>query len=171
MRTLRDLLATEPFRNLPVLDIGDRVGFTGYIDFIKPKDMVAPMMTGRDIHGRRFIAVCVDIYGKDNKEYLGSGVGTFFERYSDSDTAIAFGTSIWSIDYNGDSHSNIVYYDSRVRGDDFKYVIERLNRLLERKSVYNYSSDLEPLEYATGNGQLEIRLHENLESSLSKLSI
>ena len=171
MSTLRELLATDTFRDLPMLDLGEKVGFTGYIDFIRPNDMISPMMVGRDVHGRRFIAVCVDIYGKDNKEYLGSGVGTFFERYSDSDTAIAFGTSIWSVDYNGDSHNNIVYHDSRVRGDDFKYVIERLNRLLGRKPVYNYSNDLEPSEYATGNGKLEIRLHENLENSLSSLSI
>lgn len=170
MNTLRQLLQAEPFKSLPELDIGDRVGFTGYIDFIKPKDMEHPMMKGRDVHGRLFLAINVDCYS-EKEELLGSGVGTFFERYSDSETAIAFGTNIWSVDYNEFSHSNVLYHDSRVRGDDFKNVVDRLTMLLDGKTVYNYSDNLLESQYAIGNGELRVRLATSLSTSLSKLSI
>jgi len=42
------------FEKLPILDIGDRVGVTGYIDFIKPEEMTTPIMRGKDVSGRNF---------------------------------------------------------------------------------------------------------------------
>lgn len=34
--------------NIPTLDIGDRKGKTGYIDFVEPEEMRAPIMRGHD---------------------------------------------------------------------------------------------------------------------------
>ena len=60
----------------PILDLGGRVGFTHYIDFIKWKDVKYPIMVGKDAH-RRFFIVLKLLVG--NKKIL----QTFFQRYPD----------------------------------------------------------------------------------------
>ena len=165
---LRDL---NSIINVPRLNLGERVGHTGYIDFISPKDMTAPIMTGRDVYGRNFIAICVDIYGKDDK-FLGSSVGTFFERYSDSSQSIAYGTNVWSVEDGLDRYTNILYFDSRVR-DNHEYVIERIYNLAKGVKVYNYDSDMgiDPNSIAMGNGPLRLVLSNDISNLLSRLSI
>lgn len=64
------------YEALPVLDIGDRQGFTGLIDFIKPEEMSAPIMRGKDKQGRNFFTIRFkDEKGKYNCQ-------TFFERFT-----------------------------------------------------------------------------------------
>jgi hypothetical protein len=46
-----------PISQLPVLDLGDRMGGTFYIDFIQPADMTHSVMRFRDQHGRPGIAL------------------------------------------------------------------------------------------------------------------
>lgn len=47
----------EGFQKLPILDIGEREGGTGYIDFIDPSEMTAPIMRGVDKYNREFFVI------------------------------------------------------------------------------------------------------------------
>ncbi|MBA3602432.1 MAG: hypothetical protein H0W50_02045 [Parachlamydiaceae bacterium] len=71
------------FEKLPILDIGNRTGSTGYIDFIKDKEMSAPIMRGKDCHGREFFSIRARSNVVIKLEYLNSGCQTFFKRYTD----------------------------------------------------------------------------------------
>jgi hypothetical protein len=63
----------------PTLDIGTRVGSTGYIDFINSNEFIESVRKGVDINGRKFIAF------RANIEYSnGQNIETFttiFQRY------------------------------------------------------------------------------------------
>lgn len=65
----------EEFERLPVLDIGDKMGKTDYIDFIKPSDMTDPIMRGKDKYGREFFSIRAKINGEQQQ------VQTFFQRH------------------------------------------------------------------------------------------
>lgn len=113
--------------NLPVLDIGDRIGLTGYIDFIRNDDMQYPVMKGRDRFNRPFIAIKVAKRLKTTPDELPTfSVGTFFQRYSDNKRDWAYGTCY---DFN------TIYWDSRVREYDFEKLELRLKRLFDGESV------------------------------------
>jgi hypothetical protein len=71
-------LALPNFQKCPVLDLGDRMGPTGYIDFLKPTDLSAPVMKGVDKFQRPFIAL--KLRDKDTEE---TEVLTLFQRYTD----------------------------------------------------------------------------------------
>ena len=67
-------------RDYPILDIGQKVGHTGYIDFIKESDVPDPVMKGIDMHNRPFFVVnanVINIDGTKTKLFE-----TFFQRYS-----------------------------------------------------------------------------------------
>ena len=69
----------DEYNKLPILDIGDRQGETGYIDFIKPKELSAPIMRGTDCSGREFFTMRAKI----NQNYFNDDtarVQTFFQR-------------------------------------------------------------------------------------------
>lgn len=72
---------TKKYEALPILDLQGNVGDTGYIDFIRPGDMTAPVMRFQDRLGRRGFAVC----GRRNNDRQ-DRVQTFFERYPDWDS-------------------------------------------------------------------------------------
>lgn len=64
----------------PILDIGNRVGGTGYIDFIDNDEFSEPVNKGKDIHGRLFISFRTMIEYKDgNKKET---FMTLFQRYT-----------------------------------------------------------------------------------------
>ena len=78
-RLLTDILSTP---DIQVLNIYDRVGCMGYIDFIQINEVSAPLMRGIDQFNRPFFTLCADIIYED-----GSIIPTFttiFQRYSDS---------------------------------------------------------------------------------------
>ncbi|QLH36215.1 MAG: hypothetical protein HWD61_08810 [Parachlamydiaceae bacterium] len=64
---------------MPILDLGNRKGATGYIDFLSPKELNYPLMKGVDCHQRPFIA-CKLLNTRGE-----SFVVTLFQRYTDSD--------------------------------------------------------------------------------------
>lgn len=70
---------TELFDNIdvPLLDIGDKLGFTKYIDFIRPEEVHSPVMKGVDILLRPFIVVKAIV---DNSIVM----ETFFQRYTNN---------------------------------------------------------------------------------------
>jgi hypothetical protein len=93
------------------------------------------MMVGTDIHGRKFIATNLEILV--DQDVIGEVVGTFFERYSDSQIAIAYGTSAWYLEHNAKQNSSLLYNDSRVRGDDLQVIAKSLRYLSSGNPVYN----------------------------------
>ena len=75
---LNDILSTP---DIQVLDLYDRVGSTGYIDFIHINEVTGPLMRGIDRYNRPFFMLCADIIYED-----GTSVPTFttiFQRYTD----------------------------------------------------------------------------------------
>lgn len=85
-----NVLGPRGFLNLPILNLEDRKGPTGYIDFVKPQDMSAPLMRGVDKLDRPFIALrYVDSKGIVNPDE--PKVRVVFHRYKNQDI-IAAGT-------------------------------------------------------------------------------
>ena len=52
-----DIMQSILKKDLPILDIGDRVGSTGYIDIIKNNEIIYPVMKGKDYINRPFIVI------------------------------------------------------------------------------------------------------------------
>ena len=82
--------------NCPELDIGERSGWTSYIDFIKPDELAeSHVMKGKDTAGRKFIVFRSEVQTNGNKVRLFT---TFFQRY-DSEivyhTAGHYGTNMF----------------------------------------------------------------------------
>lgn len=67
----------------PKLDIGNTIGHTGYIDFIKPEEVKGAIMKGIDHYSRRFIVwkAQVDIYKPDGSSNSYDTFTIFFKRY------------------------------------------------------------------------------------------
>lgn len=92
--------------DVPILNIGNRVGHTGYIDFILEKEVQYPIMKGKDCFGRSFIVLKLNgvignnndidnIYNdndidnendndNDNDNHETTFFQTFFQRYTDN---------------------------------------------------------------------------------------
>ena len=65
----------QTIANIPLLDIGEAEGHTGYIDFIEPNMMSAGIMKGIDRYQRPFISIRFIQHGKVQ-------VVNVFQRYS-----------------------------------------------------------------------------------------
>lgn len=71
-----NLFGHDRYDQLPVLDIGDNIGKTQYLDFITSEQLTASIMRGADRLGRRFITF---------KHPSGQGACLIlFQRYTDS---------------------------------------------------------------------------------------
>jgi hypothetical protein len=69
----------EAYEALPNLDLGGRMGHTGYIDFLVPGDLDRPIMKGNDKFGRPFVAMKVN--PRDNLQF--ATVFVAFQRYTE----------------------------------------------------------------------------------------
>lgn len=67
--------------NFDKLDIGDRVGMTEYIDFIKPEELVnsCGIVKGVDCQSRKFFVFKVRLFFLDGAHF--DTFSTFFQRY------------------------------------------------------------------------------------------
>lgn len=65
----------DSIHKLPVLDIGNKMGATEYIDFIREEDMTAPIMRGFDCFSRPFLVFHMKMGDQVFLE-------TVFKRYS-----------------------------------------------------------------------------------------
>jgi hypothetical protein len=84
---IRAALAAR-FGRVPVLDLGEGIGHTGYLDFVTPAMMTAPVMVGVDSAGRPFIALRYWARGLERVEVL-------FQRYAgDGQTWTSGGASL-----------------------------------------------------------------------------
>jgi hypothetical protein len=64
----------------PILDIGEEVGVTGYIDFINPERFSESVRKGTDKYGRKFITFRANIEYNDGE--IIKTFTTFFQRYA-----------------------------------------------------------------------------------------
>jgi hypothetical protein len=72
-------LANEIFNyDFDILEIKDRKGNTGYIDFITQEEVSPNVMKGKDLHGRNFLVFKAKFIYHDREEICFS---TFFKRY------------------------------------------------------------------------------------------
>jgi len=67
--------------DFPILDLGQRMGRTGYIDFIDHRELGDNnVVKGVDCYGRRFLVLKCEIEGDVDAQYC----ITFFKRYNDA---------------------------------------------------------------------------------------
>lgn len=123
LKPLYEAFGKDVISELPILDIGNKKGNGGYIDFIKADDMKYPVMKGIDMWNRPFIAIrvkCVQACRDTDENKISYAVGTFFQRYSDENFNWAYGTAyIYST----------IYWDSRIQKYDYKCLSNRLKKL------------------------------------------
>lgn len=76
---------TENIYNIEcsTLDIEDRTGMTGYIDFIQPTEFPESFRKGTDKFGRKFVTFRADIYYANGHHY--ETFTTLFQRYKDTE--------------------------------------------------------------------------------------
>lgn len=141
-------------KDIPRLDLGDKTGMTGYIDFIKPTDMSNSLMRGTDAQGRKFLAIKVSIYDQDNK-YLSDVVGTIFERYSDNTDNLAYGTSYIISGENSNEYH--LWYDSRIRLYDMDNLFKRINLLVAGETLKTINDENITVQ---GSGNYYLKLSE-----------
>jgi hypothetical protein len=133
------------YDTLPVLDIGNKMGYTDYIDFIRSEDMNHPIMKGSDIFGRKFISIKVRTHNTQTNEFK-EIVGTFFQRYSNTNQ-YAFGTAY---------DLNIIHHDSRLREYQSENLEKRLKLLLDGQTLKNIDTFTDDTDYILGNGCINV---------------
>lgn len=69
------------FNALPILDLGNRTGDTGYLDFLRPNELTHSIMRGTDAGARPFICLKLNA-PSDEGLPPHQTVITFFQRYS-----------------------------------------------------------------------------------------
>lgn len=121
-------------KELPILDLGKKVGHTDYIDFVRVDDVSAPIMRGVDVYRRPFVTIRV-IDRETNK----MGVHTLFRRYTDEIS------NTWCC---GSCYKNII--GSYIRDFEREY----LNRLFKH----------EPCGMGLFYGEEETRITDNGQS-------
>lgn len=124
----------EDFYNrldVPILDVGNRIGSTDYIDYIKLDEVTNSVMKGRDIFRRKFIVVKFKV---DNECYL----QTFFQRYTNGSMWMGCGhATINLIDTCGGMDkdqvsfiNNVINNGSSVMKHDFRPTFSLFNNKL-----------------------------------------
>jgi hypothetical protein len=151
---MEEILKETDTLNVPILNIADMVGDTGYIDFIKASDMNNPVMKGIDTFGRQFLSIkveyqkkCVDKETEKTIIKKGELVSTFFQRYSGCESTVCYGTYY--------QYSNI-FYESYISLKNINIVISRIKKLLHGEIIknINYDNSLTQDELICGNGKL-----------------
>jgi hypothetical protein len=136
----------------PILDIGERYGQSGYLDFIHPDELTSDIMCGKDMYGRNFIVFkCETVVHSNSLQFF----TIFFQRYSNNEylyhTAGNFGK----------------YLFDTVGGttlDQMKY----LHHLLENKSIELSYNDIIKLKTTYKNSLMSYNINDN---SLDKSEI
>ena len=140
--------------NVPVLDLGDQRGNTGYIDFVKAEDVQFPVMRGIDVYGRPFVAIKAQLEGKCEFPEV---VGVFFQRYADNTTDWAYG-SCYPL--------NLLFHDSRVSKIHMEGLKSRLSMLMSGGKVRNVEYGLrDSIDWVNGNGSIRLFLETGSETN------
>ena len=123
---INDYMTNIMERDYPILDIGETIGSTGYIDYISFNDLTAPIMKGYDKYERPFFVIRAIITKSDGSTL--KTMETFFQRYTEC-------KNLW----NGCGHDG-PYFLSTIGGININQ-INFIENLLENKKV-NLTDDL-----------------------------
>lgn len=110
----------------PVLKLGNKVGMTSYIDFIRSHEVKFPVMYGRDVYGRHFIVVKMII---NNRKIM----QTFFQRYTNGELWMGCGhatSPLISTEGGMDSDQIQLLYD---------IIEDKKPKLYAKHRPYNYN--------------------------------
>lgn len=140
------IIGIDAFMDLPILNLGTKMGHTGYLDFVKNDDLSAPVMKGIDCYSRPFIA-----FRYINRKINKTQTLVIFHRYTDGE-ALAIGSAYYMS----------CFTHSRMRQRDLAF----FERLLLHKpcgghkemTVYSDSSDNEEEIKTMPNGQSIIEI-------------
>jgi hypothetical protein len=133
---------------LNYLSINNKIGLTGYIDFITVADMSHSIMEGTDCYNRSFIAIKINMVNRNNPEDKKQVVGTFFQRYTDDYRTLCYGTCY---------QQGTIFHSSYVASYDYEDLDKRLAKLLNNEVIYSYNS-VEETDFVSGTGDYEITL-------------
>lgn len=100
------------FNALPVLDIGDRTGGTGYLDFLQPNDLTHSVMRGADAGGRPFISLKLNVPSQSRHPSYQTVI-TFFQRFATG------GEWTWG---SQNYHGNPVNFGNRLTPQDLAII-------------------------------------------------
>ena len=120
----------ESLPNIKYLSLNNKVGLTGYIDFITIQDMKHNIMHGTDCYNRSFIAIKINLVNKNNPDDKKQVVGTFFQRYTDDYDTLCYGTCY---------ETGILFHSSYVASYDYEDLDKRLSKLLNNEKIYTYN--------------------------------
>ena len=106
----------------PVLDIGNRRGSTGYIDFLRLEQVTAPVMRGVDCYNRPCVVIKFKIEHPLGPTAPSIMMETFFQRYPDNE-------KLWQ----GCGHATPLPFatEGGMRNDHY----QALNRILAGEKV------------------------------------
>jgi hypothetical protein len=109
-----------PLSQLPVLDLGDRAGNTGYINYIQPEEMAQPVMRFRDCVQRPGVALKIQAsasvlrryerFKRSSNRREGQSleiVLAIFKRYADPES------KTWSFEWGGNNSTIQLLYQDR----------------------------------------------------------
>jgi hypothetical protein len=119
-RAIKEAVGGEAaFNALPVLDLGQHTGSTGYLDFLRPNDLTHSIMRGADAGGRPFISLKLNTPSDPGHPPHQTAI-TFFQRFATG------GEWTWgSSSYHGDP----VRFGDRLTPEDLatirQIVVER----------------------------------------------
>ena len=116
----------------PQLTLGTKRGVIDHIDFIKVEDMNHPVMGGKDIYSREFLAIKLNIYypaTRVNRKI----VCTFFQRYG-------YSKDIWAYGCYYASAKHYLYTGERIEHDD-TVLYTRIAHLLAGGELYEYDKN------------------------------
>lgn len=117
----KHILNIEPslWNTIPVLNVGERMGDTGYIDYIKDTEVTSPVMKGVDSHSRDFFTIKGEILVNNGDTY--PVFETFFRRYTEGNT------------WMGCGHYGVNFMDTTGGMEDEQGLI--IDKLISNKSI------------------------------------
>jgi hypothetical protein len=128
--------------DLPVLDLGDRVGYTDYIDFLYWEDIPKSIMKGIDRCNRNFLAfkLGLKIVKEDGSEKMKYFTQVFFERYSKN-------SDVWV-----SASSDGIKMFPCLKPEDFETVRNlALGKMLQVDERHGFTGKLESSKYYLAN--------------------
>lgn len=126
------------------IDIGSRVGMTGYIDFLRKRDFPENkcIIYGLDVYKRFFVSVLIRVF--ENDEPMNK-VFTIFQRYSDNFCYFVNGGD-YLIGTSNDQ--GLIREDGKLYTDSKQWKL--LSKILECKRahhIYEYMDEITTYQY------------------------
>jgi hypothetical protein len=136
-RLINEILSLR--KKYECLDIHDRKGITGYIDFIELNEIVSPVSYGQDVYGRPFVCMCVDIVYTDNVTI--PTFTTIFKRYSEECSTVYHACGMYRKLFVTDGGMNIPQFTlvrDLLKNGSVEFDENTSDESIERLRLLNY---------------------------------